>query len=303
MIYKDIEVSLLNLVAKEGCPRSFIFYGKNFLEIEKISKRMCLSILGSDSFNLRDMVEFKTSKKIFSVDDIRELNIEISKKPEICDNKVVLIYDSQKMSVEAQNAFLKTLENCYHNVFIIMLCKDLNNILSTIKSRCLVFKFKTMNFNEFSSHFIDDNLSENILKDLYIQTKGDVYKSKCLLNHEGLYEVYNYILDVIEYIASGDLIDIFKVVEQIENYKNDIDIFINGFFEIIRDLIIYNSTLNDEFIDNRLFKNRILEIHNNVSKNILNKLILELNSFKNRIDTNLNLENSYKIMILKVKEV
>ncbi len=303
MVYENIEVSLLNLVSKQGCPKSFIFYGKNFLEIEKISKRMCLNILGKDSLNLRDMVEFKTSKKIFSVDDIRELNIEISKKPEICNNKVVLIYDSEKMSVEAQNAFLKTLENSYENVFIIMLCKNINNILNTIISRCLVFKFKTMDFNEFSSHFISDNLNENILKDLYIQTKGDVYKSKCFLNQEQLYNLYNYILDVIEYIVFGNLIDVFEIVENIQNYKNDIDILINGFFEIIRDLIIYKTTLNIESIENRIFKDRIIEIHNKVSKSILNKLILELNIFKNRIHTNLNLENSYKIMILKVKEV
>lgn len=302
MVYRNVEEMLLKLVSKKESPRCFIFHGKNFSEIEKISNEMCLKIFGNENFNLRDKVEFKNFKKTISVSDIRELNIEISKKPEICENKVILIYDSQKMSEEAQNAFLKTLEDCHRNVFIIMLCTNINNILNTIISRCVVIKFKTMEFEEFCVCFENENLDETHLMDLYIQTKGDVHKARSFIKGEFLYELYNFIFKIIEYIISGELLDIFDLVNEISNYKNNIDLFINGFFEIVRDLIVYSSTSNDEFIENRIFKNCILDLSFKINKRILNKIIVELTSFKNKIGMNINLENSCKIMILKIKE-
>ncbi len=302
MIYKNVREMLLKLVSKKESPRCFIFHGKNFSEIEKISKEMCFKILGNNNFNLRDKVEFKNFKNVISVGDIRELNIEINKKPEFCENKVILIYDAQKMSEEAQNAFLKTIEDCYQNVFIFMFCKNINNILNTIVSRCVVIKFRTMEFEEFCSHFENENLNEICLTDLYIQTKGDIYKSKSFKDKEFLYELYNYIFKVIDYIISGELLNIFDLVSEISNYKNNMDEFVDGFFEIVRDLIIYSSTLNFDFIENRIFKSYISDLSFKITKRTLNKIIIELSSFKSKIGMNINLENSYKIMILKIKE-
>ena len=67
------------------------------------------------------MIEFKVDKKIISVEDIRALNMELIKKPEISKNKVILIYEADKMTDKAQNSFLKSLEDSIENIFIILM--------------------------------------------------------------------------------------------------------------------------------------------------------------------------------------
>ena len=48
------------------------------------------------------------------------------------------------MSVEAQNAILKTLEDQSKNVFIVLILNDINKILDTIISRCIVINFNSI---------------------------------------------------------------------------------------------------------------------------------------------------------------
>ena len=65
MVYRNVEEMLLKLVSKKESPRCFIFHGKNFSEIEKISNEMCLKILGNENFNLRFSEDERRSPKCF----------------------------------------------------------------------------------------------------------------------------------------------------------------------------------------------------------------------------------------------
>src|SRR3712207_7809294 len=75
---------------------------------------------------------------------------EINKKPYEGDNKVVIVYNADKMTMQAQNAFLKTIEEPPFGVYIFLLCEDrkstrLNSSHANISYAVFCLKKKKIN--------------------------------------------------------------------------------------------------------------------------------------------------------------
>lgn len=302
MCYENIEKSLFKLPLKDRCPQSFIFYGKNYNERKRISKEFALRILNTEVKNLRDMIEFKVDKKIISVEDIRALNMELIKKPEISKNKVILIYEADKMTDKAQNSFLKSLEDSIENIFIILIVNDIKKIINTLVSRCLLVKFGRISFLEYEKIFKDKEIKKQELRDLYLQTKGDIDVTNFILEEGHIYKIYLHIINLFKYLNEGFLVDIFEIGNEINNYKDYVGVFLEIFFEILRDIFIYKEINDVELICNKYFKDHIVEISKNISMYKIYNILKFLDEFRSRINLNLNIEVCYKIFILKVVE-
>jgi len=75
-----------------------------------------------------------------SIKQIRELQKFLSRKPYQAEIKVVIMPEAEKMTLPAQNSFLKTLEEPPENSLIILCCPNKDQLLSTIISRCQLIK-------------------------------------------------------------------------------------------------------------------------------------------------------------------
>ncbi len=78
-------------------------------------------------------------KKFISVNQIRQLRADAFVKPNTADGKVYIISKAHKMNEQAQNAFLKILEEPPENVYFILSATSKALLLSTVISRCTVF--------------------------------------------------------------------------------------------------------------------------------------------------------------------
>ena len=113
------------------------------------------------------LISLKDKKKNIDIEQIKNmknfLNItSFSNKP-----KIVLIDGSEYLNLSSSNSLLKSLEENLNNVFFILVHDIKKNLLTTIKSRCIQFKFflnnedreKRINeildyqFNDLSSDF------------------------------------------------------------------------------------------------------------------------------------------------------
>ena len=96
-------------------------------------------------------------KKTIGVDQIRELRSSAYIKPSEEDIKVYIISNAEAMTEQAQNVFLKVLEEPPRNVYFFMLCENTSNILATVKSRAPVLKMQTFSDEELSRYLLDNN--------------------------------------------------------------------------------------------------------------------------------------------------
>ena len=80
-----------------------------------------------------------------SVDDIREqVNNDIVIRPYSSKYKVYIIADADKMTVQAQNALLKTIEEPPSYAVIMLLTENAEALLPTIRSRCVMMKLRNI---------------------------------------------------------------------------------------------------------------------------------------------------------------
>ncbi len=78
----------------------------------------------------------KRSAQSVSVDAVRLMNSELSRRPHEGAWKVLLVPNVEELTVQAANAFLKTLEEPPPSVLILLTTRDPALVLPTIRSRC-----------------------------------------------------------------------------------------------------------------------------------------------------------------------
>lgn len=76
------------------------------------------------------------------IDKIRELEKKLTLKPYLGTVKIALVLEAEKLTLPAQNAFLKTLEETPPSSLIILTVPEINSLLPTVVSRCQIIKIK-----------------------------------------------------------------------------------------------------------------------------------------------------------------
>lgn len=77
------------------------------------------------------------------VDQVRLLVKQINQKPQIGQNKVVLITHAQAMNINSANAVLKALEEPAPRTYFVLTSSQSTSLLPTIRSRCLLVSVPT----------------------------------------------------------------------------------------------------------------------------------------------------------------
>jgi len=103
----------------------------------------CASCAGIDSATHPDVFSAEPKGRAYSIgiDEIREVIRRANLKPYGGGKKVFIINEAHTMKREAQNAFLKTLEEVPGETIFILISRAKDLVLSTIRSRCHVVNF------------------------------------------------------------------------------------------------------------------------------------------------------------------
>ncbi len=91
-------------------------------------------------------------KATFGVDSIRFLRTDVHSVPNDLEFKLYIIEDADKMTVQAQNALLLTLEEPPKFVRFILLCKNASALLETVRSRAPVLRTQPISHSELGKY-------------------------------------------------------------------------------------------------------------------------------------------------------
>ncbi|MBI5485183.1 MAG: DNA polymerase III subunit delta' [Deltaproteobacteria bacterium] len=87
------------------------------------------------------IIEPLQDKRDISIEQLRAMQRELSLRPYEAPRKVCMIEPAERMSVNAANSLLKTLEEPPGNALIILLTENAGMLLPTIRSRCQLMRF------------------------------------------------------------------------------------------------------------------------------------------------------------------
>ena len=228
-----IKESLINTIKKQKTSHSYLFLGIEGIGKKIIAKEFAKMILCTDDNKYcnecKSCIEFDTNNnpdfKIIEpdgnslkIEQIREFQYKVAEKPIISNRKVYIINDSDKMTQEAQNCLLKTLEEPPEFVTIILIGSNENAFLSTIKSRCMILRFEKINNIEIEK-YLEKNYQTRIDSEMMREAfQGSIGKAIQLKNKK---EEYDKIEKIIYSLNTSDKIDILNMADFIYKSKDE----------------------------------------------------------------------------------
>ncbi|MDD4377078.1 MAG: hypothetical protein PHH48_02860 [Eubacteriales bacterium] len=185
--------------------------------------------------NYEDLYIIRPDGQSVKDDQILKLQEKLMTKPTGGERNLALICNADTMTVRAQNRLLKTLEEPTLGTIIILLSENRENLLDTIKSRCIIYRLYGLD-NEDDSEYI--GVASEIIEMIVdgsgfynLKTKiNDVIKNKsdcyCLLDgFERLFRKF-----MLDSLNQGNLFkreDIIKNIRYIEEARRDLNANVN----------------------------------------------------------------------------
>ena len=251
-----------------------------------------------------DIINYSSEKSSFGVDDVRDIIEEVYKKPFEKDKKVIIIHEGNKLTIQAQNALLKTIEEPPKGVYIIILCESLELILDTIKSRCEIYKLKPLTKSELYEYIKIKkfNYDENEIKSAIAFSEGVPGRIDRYFNDDKLRELRNNIVILIKNLNKNDLEAILQQEESFSNLKNDKEEVLNIFGLFIRDILINKEIENEEFIINSDKLEDIKELTKEMSFKKLNNMIKTIEEPRRNIKSNVSWGMMLRVMLMGFME-
>ncbi len=122
-------------------------------------------------------------EKAIGIEAIRKIKNWLSQKAYQEKKRLIVIYQAQELTIEAQNAFLKTLEEPPENTLILLAADNSHRLLPTIISRCQIIRLKTNNslkkpIDQKLVETFDKTLAEKII---FAQKRGKKKKEEVLV--------------------------------------------------------------------------------------------------------------------------
>ena len=262
----------------------------------------CSSCISFESGNNPDFFFIDGNKKKLGVSDIRENILKnIETKPFKYKYKVFIIKDAHNMTIQAQNAILKTIEEPPKFAIFLILSKNHNSFLLTILSRCILFKIKPLSPNIIENFLISKNINENMAKFYAIYSRGSIGKALEIAYSEKFIAFRQDIINDVNKLDELDLIQLYNLIDKYDNIKENINEILDIYLLVYRDSLIFKQTNNFKNIIQKDITNCIQKISHMSIKNLTNKIDAILKT-KLSLEQNANFNMTMECLFFKLKE-
>ena len=200
------------LIAKE-------FAKKELCLLENDNSNSCKSCIEFDSENHPDFEIIEPDGNSIKIEQIRNLQKKIQEKPIISNKKIYIIDDSEKMTKEAQNCLLKTLEEPPEFAIIILIGSNESLFLDTIKSRCVILHFEQIDNDKIKSYMQEQYKLEGLNEDVLKIFQGSIGKA---IELKDRIQEYEKIENIFKSLEQRDLIDIVNMAKVLYESKEEI---------------------------------------------------------------------------------
>lgn len=320
--------TLKNSISENKIPSAILFCGPR-----GVGKTSCARIYAKEinkssiendenhdySFNIFEIDAASNNK----TDDIRDLIEKVRIPPQIGRYKVYIIDEVHMLSKQAENAFLKTLEEPPAHIVFILATTEKNKILPTILSRCQIYDFNRIKEDEICKALIeickkeDFKFEEEAISIISRKSDGSLRDSLTILDRVVSYTNKNIttektssllnILDnesflkISENIINGDLIPTLTLFNEIcEKGFNEKD-FLTGLASHFRNILISKSSESHIIFE---FNKNILDSFSNQGEIISNSEIIEkITAIENSIFKYNQIENKKLLVEITLMKI
>jgi DNA polymerase-3 subunit delta' len=269
------------------------------------SCNMCHSCHQFESGNHPD-VKWISHEKVNSigVDDVREqINNDIIIKPYSSKYKIYIIDEAEKMTPQAQNAILKTIEEPPAYAVMILLTNTLEALLPTIRSRCIILNLRSVDTTLIQKHLMQKyQIPDYQARICAAYAQGNTGKAVMMATSEHFREMHEFLLRLLKRIDDMEIYELINSIRDLTTYKVDIRDLLDMMMVWYRDVLILKATSD---INQLVYQDEYKYLQKKAVKSSyegLNNIMEALEKAKVRLNANVNFDITMEMLLLTIKE-
>ena len=194
-------------------------------------------------------VEREKDKATLGVEPIRDMITECLIKPFYNRHKVFIINEGDLLTPQAQNAFLKIIEEPPAYAVFIIVCTNSQILLETVRSRAVSVTFTPVSDNDIRE-YINTTYPDEPRVDFLVKYSMGIpgYVDK-IVEREDFDELREEVLNLLPRLLSKNKIHAFDVADYIEEHKDNADEIYDMMLMYLRDSIVTATGKPDKIIN------------------------------------------------------
>ena len=245
----------------------------------------------------------KGDKTIVSVDTIREeLNETIQVRPYQSNYKIYVVDEAEKMTPQAQNALLKTLEEPPAYAVILLLTTNKTSFLQTILSRSVVLNLKVLSDGEIEEELKSRGLDEDKIGTIVKFARGNLGKALKLASSDDFSQMVADILFLLKNIRRMPADEMIDQVEKICAYNFEVAEVLDFMQMWFRDVLIFKAERDVNLL---VFGEEYVAIRDQAAEsafNGINRIIEAIDVARVRLNANVRKEQVLELLLETIKE-
>ena len=262
----------------------------------------CKKVIGKNHPDIITVTHEKPGS--ISIDEVRDQVVhDVDIKPYCSPYKIYIIPDAEMMTVQAQNAILKTIEEPPEYAVILLLTSNIDSLLPTIRSRCVRLDLKV----------VDDGLVKKYLMEhLHVPdyqaeidasfAQGSIGRAKEAATSQEFAEMTQNALRILKYANTMEVYELSDAIKSLSEDKQNINDYLDIFQFWFRDVLMFKAT---QEIDNLVFKQEINFIREQAKQRSyenLENILDSIQKTKVRLKANVNFDLAFELLFLTIRE-
>lgn len=188
------------------------------------------------------------------VDDIREqINDTIMVRPYSSYYKIYIVDEAEKMTQQAQNALLKTIEEPPSYAIIILLTTNQEAFLPTILSRCVQLKLKPLKDFVVKSYLTESMQVPEADAEVYAAfARGNLGKAISIASSEDFKLLHQEVLHLLKHVKDMDISELLDYIRKLKEDNLDIYECLDFMQLWYRDVLLYKVTKDMNLLISRM---------------------------------------------------
>lgn len=247
-----------------------------------------------------DFLESEENKDQIGIDLIRDLQKRIAYRPYEAQHRFFIISGADKMTEQAANSLLKTLEEPPDYATLILIAEDESKVLPTILSRCQQVRFEFLSDEVLIKYFKQQGIKEENLKLMVRLAKGSLVQAEKIIDNREIFQKRNEVFQFLVDLADKSRVQVFREVDKWEEwYQEDLPLF-DLLIDWYRDIIVVEDVKIGQ-INNNDYLDSIKFIRNKFSKAELIEELDLIREVSASINANVKIELALQYLLLKLR--
>lgn len=279
--------------------------------VEELIERCghCHSCAQVETGNQPDIITVTHEKKSssdkrtdLSVDDIRRMVSDVPVKPYSSPYKIYILPDADRMTVQAQNALLKTLEEPPAYAVVILLATSVSPFLPTVLSRCVTLMLRPVPEEKVLRYLQSrSGISDERARILSRFAAGSIGRALELSESEAFGELHDRTVDLLRGLPGKTSYDLIQFAKEVTKEKEDVQEFLTLARSWYRDVLVYLETRQADCLIFGGEVQYIIEAAMRSSREKLARVNAAFETAERQMRYNTNLELILEVLLLELR--